>query len=268
MLNLLRMDLYRIVHSKSFYICFGALILCNFMTFGILLLLTNPTLRDLVMQYGAELSAGSDQIKEALSTASILEVYRQGTIGGGLFSVSTGILASLFTCTDFDCGFIKNIMAAHENKWDYILSKMCSLILINLLYLVGSFITLLPLNLISGGVFAWSSTADILFYLFSAWMVTNGLSALTMLICIVTRSKAAGIAGAICLNGGLIVMILNALLGLFGLQWLTKYSLYVNLASLPSSFEGNYSLQACITGLVFLVIYTVISKIVLTRRDI
>ncbi len=268
MLNLLRMDLYRIFRSKSFYICFGALILCNLLTFGILLLLTNPTLKELIMQYGAEFSAGSEQIKEALSGTSILEVFRQGTIGGGLFSVTTGVLASLFICTDFDCGFIKNIVAAHENKWDYILSKICSLVLINLLYLAGSFLSILPLNLISGGIFAWSYTGDILFYLFSSWMVTNGLSALTMLICIVTRSKAAGIAGAICLNGGLIVMIVNTLLGLFGLQWLTKYSLYINLASLPSSFEGNYSLQACITGLVFLVIYTVISKIVLTRRDI
>lgn len=268
MLNLIRMDLYRIFHSKSFYICLGALILCNILTFGILIVLMNPDLRSFLLHYGAQLSTDISKMEEALSLTTILDVFCQGAIQGGFFSVAIGVFAALLVCTDFDSGFIKNILSSHENKWDYILSKISCLVLVNFLYLAGTFLTTLLLNAVSGGIFSWSRTEDILFYLFSTWMVTNGFSALTLLICIVTRSKAAGAAAAICLNGGLIVMILNAVLNLFGLQKIMEFSLYINLASLKTAFQGTYPHRAWVTGVVFLVIYTVISKIVLYRRDI
>lgn len=268
MLNLLRMDLYRIFRSKSLYICIGALVLANVLTFGLLLILSDPSTIDMLVKIGAEIKGDTAAMQTTLSGLSILELYRQATVGGGFFAVVTGILAALFVCMDFDSGFIKNIMAVHENKWDYILSKSVCFCIINFLYLAVTFVITWLLNLIAGGFFSYSSAGDILFYLFAAWMLINGFSGLILLICIVTRSKAAGVAGAICLSSGLIVTIISTVLSLFGLQWIMDNTLYMNLATLSSSFDGTYSLRPVITGVVFFVIYIVISKIVLSKKDI
>ena len=268
MLNLLRTDLYRVFRSKSFYICFGILVFINIVTFGILFIITNPSTRDLILQFGAELSADASDIESSLANTTILEIFRQGTVSGGFLSVTTGVFGALFICMDFESGFIKNIMAAHENKWDYVLGKTGTFCIVNFLYLLGTLLVTLLLNIISGGFFAYSGLEDILYYLFSAWFIVNAFSALIMLICMITRSKAAGVAGAICLNSGLVVMILSSVFGLFGLGWIFDYSLYLTLASLPSAFQGEYGLRPFITGAAFFVLYTVISEIVLAKKDI
>lgn len=268
MLNLLRMDLYRIFHSKSLYICFGVLAFVNILTFGILFVITNPSARDFIVRFGAEVTSDAADIEAALAGTSILEVFHQGTVGGGFLSVTIGIFAALLVCMDFDSGFIKNIMAVHENKWDYILSKGACLCIVNILYLVGTLLVTLLLNFCSGGFFEFPTSADTAFYLFTAWLLINGFSAITLLVCILTRSKAAGVAGALCINSGLIVTILNTVFHLFGLQWITEYSLYMTLASLPSSFKGEYGLKPLLTGCLFFILYVVISKVILAKKDI
>lgn len=246
MLNLLRMDLYRIFRSKSFYICLGILLI----------------------DLGFTASGNAADTSAALKDASLLEVFGQGIISNGSYAVLLGILSSLFICVDFESGFIKNIMTAHENKWDYVLSKTISTCIINFLFLAITFLASLLLNVISGGLFRYSSAPDVMFFLFSAWMLVNGFLALNLLIGVLTRNKAAGIAVTVCINSGMIVALLTNVLGLFGLDRMTNYTISMNLVSLPSSFSGEYNLKPFLTGLIYFIVYTIISKIVLSKRDI
>lgn len=268
MLNLLRMDLRHLYRSKSIYICFGILAFTSVLTFGIFYILSNPEIQEFLLQHGATITATSGEVKEVLGTTSLLSLYHQTNISGGFFPVVISILMSLFICTDFDSGFIKNIMAVHENKWEYILSKLASISVINLMSLAGTYAITLVLNLIFGNLFHYASAADTLFYLFSVWMVTNGFCALTLLICMITRSKAAGAASAFVLCSGLIVVILQSLLGLFGAGEIMNYSLYMNLATCPLKYQGPESLRPIIVSVVFFIIYTVISKLILAKKDI
>lgn len=264
MLNLLRMDLYRLFRSKGFYICAGCLVFTQLLVLGVPYVLANPALREFIIQQGATITGDVAELK----SASILDLFHQGNVSGGFFSVTLGILASLFICIDFESGFIKNILTAHENKWDYILSKTSCFMLVNLMYLAITYLFCLGLNILGRGFFASVPLPNVLLYLISAWMINNGFTALTMLICIITRNKAFGVAAAICLDGGLIVMIFGSVLGLFNLNGIMRYTLYMNLNSLPQSYSGVESLKPIIIGFVFLVIYTVLSKFVLAKKDI
>lgn len=268
MLNLLRMDFYRIFRNKSFYVCFGLLIFANLLTFGTLYLISNPSARSLFLELGGQVTGDPDALAASLSNTTILELYRQGTVGAGFFGVTTGVLAALFVCADFDSGFIKNIMAAHENKWDYIMSKTACLCSVNLLYLTANFGVVLIVNMICKNFFKASEPADVLFYMFAAWLLVNAFSALTILACVVTRRLAAGVAWAICVNSGLVIVILSSGLNIFGLSWITDNSIYMNLSALPAVFHGTYGLRPVITGIIFFVIYSVISKLVLDKKDI
>lgn len=270
MLNLLRMDFYRIFRSKGFYVCLGALILANALLFGLLYILADPSARQYFLALGGEIKTSGDfvELNTFVSNTTILEIYHQGTVGAGFFAVITGVFSAIFVCADFDSGFIKNIIAAHENKWDYILSKTVCLCVVNLLFLVVNFGVLLVLNIAAKGFFNPAEPADILFYMLCAWLLINAFSMLTMFICVATRRFAAGVASAICINSGLITVILSSGLEIFGFGWVTENTIYMNLFNLPQVFHGTYGLRPVITALVFFVIYIIISKLILAKKDI
>lgn len=268
MLNLLRMDLYRMLRSKGFYICFGVLTFISLFAFGMLYVIASPSAQDFLAQKGMAMDQFQSDTGMVLNSLSILDVFHQTNITGGFFAVTIGVLASLFIGIDFEAGFIKNILCVHENKWDYILSKLCCLSIVNLLYLVGTFLVQLPLNLLLGGVFDYSSVSDVLLYMVLVWMVENAFTALSLFICMLTRSKSAGIACAILINGGIIYMLVSTFLGLFHWDGITHYSLYYLLSSLTFPHTGADIIKPVIIAAVHLVLYTVIGKILLSKKDI
>lgn len=268
MLNLLRMDLRHMFRSRAFYICFGLLSLTCIITFIIFFMITDPEMQKLLTEHGFTITAASGDIKDAMGTTSLINLFHQTNISGGFLPVVSGILMSLYICTDFDSGFIKNILAIHENKWSYILSKMTCFSIVNLTFLAGTFLIVLGFNAALGNLFFYSSAADTLFYLFNIWMITNGFCALTLLVCIITRSKAAGITAAFVLCSGLIVLIVNAILTLFKANEIMNYTLYINLSSCPFSYTEPSNLRGIIVGLSFTVLYTVLGKLILAKKDI
>lgn len=268
MLNLLRMNLYHLIRSKALYVCFILQLIIPVIAFGVLYALANPDVTDSLMKIGFTVSGNTDETTAALTQLTVLDVFSQASIAGGGFSTISGILAAIFICIDFSSGFIKNIISSHENKWDYILSKLCCLGFVNFLYLTGACIITWVLNTITGGFFTSSSPKDIIFYIFTAWMIQNGFSALILFICMISRNLGASITAVILLCGGVIVSLLNALLGLFGLEWITGHTLYLSLAEFPTSFKEGYDFRVCLTGFLFFVLYTILAKFVLTKKDI
>lgn len=268
MLNLLRMDIRRMSRGKSAYICLGVLMFTTVFAYVLLFMIQDPGMREFLTEHGMTITATSGNIKESLSAESLLSVYQQTNISGGLLPVISGILAALFICADFDSGFIKNVLAVHENKWSYILSKSFCLCLVNLFFIVTTFLATLGLNAVCRGFFSYNSGADILFYLFSIWMVINGFTTLILMICMISRSKAVGIGGAFVLGSGVLVMLLYSLLGLFGGGEIMNYTLYRNLAFCPTGYSGLVSLRPMIAGLVFSIVYAVAGKVILAKKDV
>lgn len=269
MLNLLRMDLYRMFRSKSFYICFGIILFIAFFTFGFLFVITSPDAQEFLLTRGMSLADFEGDTGFELLSFSILDIFHQSSISGGFFSVTIGILASLFVGVDFENGFIKNIVCAHENKWTYVTSKLCCLSIVNMIYLAGSLLLTILLNILLGGIYSNVPAASILFYLVAVWLVACAFSAMALMIIIVTRSKSVGIALAIFVNGGVILQILSLLLGLFNLKWLTEYTLYYSLAGmkLPPRHLADVA-TALLIAAVYLIIYTLVGKLALAKKDI
>ena len=79
-----------------------------------------------------------------------------------------------------------------------------------------------------------SGWQDILFYYAWAWFVTTAFAALILLVCVLTRSSAAGILATILLGCGLILQFVAYLTSLFGFQKWLEYTLYWNLTYGPS----------------------------------
>ena len=270
MLNLLRMDLRHMLKSKSFYICLGILIVTTLFTFILFSVLVNPELLQIAIDNDFAIIRGysTNDIKESFGDLDMLNLFHQGNISGGILVTMTGIITTLFVCSDFKNGFIKNILAAHENKWNYILSKMLVISIINFFYIAFTFLLSLFANAVTGNYFIYNNFNDTFLYIITIWMLCNGLCSLVLFICIAKRSEGAGIGGAIIFGSGLAMMILNLLLSIFDLESILDYTLYYNLSYAPFTYSKIADFRGLIVAVIFVVFYTSISKVILSKTDI
>lgn len=268
MFNLLRMDLYRMRKSRSLYVCMGILILATISIFGLLWLMAVPKGQETALRIGMLASEDLEEASNLLNTVDTLILFRQIDLDGGLYSVIFGIWVMLFICMDYQSGFLKNIITFYPNRWKYIGSKILTTGIVNLFYLIIQFGFVLLLNYLLGTMVPYAKIEDVLFYLAWAWLLTTAFSALVILICICTRSVAAGALTVVLLGSGIIVVPLYRLMNLLHMgDWL-KYSIYLSLSFGPNRYHSLQDLQVFAIGILFLVLYSTAAGMVLKNQDI
>lgn len=267
MLNIFRMDMRRMLRSKSFYICL--IILGTTMIFTQMLIwaISDPKMVEFLISKGFTLSVSNEELS-SLNTLYILDVFHQANISGGLFAVVTGILTAIFVCSDFESGYVKNILSVYVKRGKYLWSKFLCISIVNLIYLLATFFIVLVVNVITGSPFLQNPAADLFFFLFQIWVLECGFTAMILLTCMLTRSKAAVITFAIFVCGGVVSMVLNSVLGLFGLNKIMEYSLYMNVANAQMTYEGISSLRPFGISLIFIIVCMVLGQMVLSKRDV
>lgn len=268
MLNLLRMDLYRLKKSKGTYICLGILLVTVALVYFLLFLMLTPEGQAVAGKIGMMDLADAEEAKELFQEIDLLIIFRQSCLDGGFFTVTITVFFTIFICSDFKNGFIKNILSVHVNRWKYVGSKMAAFAIVDFIYLAVVYAFTLLMNLLIGNMVPYNDISSVLFYLLQAWILSLAMLAITLLVCMLTHSIAAGVLTSVFIGGGVIVVIVNAILGLFGAnQWL-RYTLYMSLSGAPSVYRQMSDLSGLIAGCLFLVLYTVIGGIILSKRDI
>ena len=145
-------------------------------------------------------------------------------------------------------------MSVHVNRWKYIGSKILSFAILDIIYLAASYLFTFLVNLLMGGNIPVTRFSSVLFFLAQAWVLTMAMLALVLLVCMLTRSIAAGILAAVLVSSGVIVTLLNALLGLFHVNGWLKYTLYFSLQDAPEVYQSPADLAGLAVGIVFLIV--------------
>lgn len=269
MFNLLRMDLYRLRRCKSVYICLAFLLVTIFLCYGLVYLTGTPEGQELAPKIGMRaLAETEEKANDMLAGVDSTEMLRQSCMDGGLYNLLFGIVAAIFFCTDFQSGFVKNIMALHRKRWKYIASKLITLGILDFCYIALCFALNMLLNQAFHRMVPYAALKDALFYLAWLWLLTMAFAALEIMVCSVTRSMAAGIAAASMLSCGLIVMPLAALTRLFLADGWYPYTIYYNVTYGPSAYAELMDLKVFAVGIVFLAIYAITSVIPMVKKDI
>ncbi|MCI8665947.1 MAG: ABC transporter permease [Dorea sp.] len=268
MFNLLRMDLYRVKRSKSVYVCFGILVFVTVFGFWLMWLLGSDEGHKISLAMGMLSTEELFESESILAGVDFLGFFSQICLDGGAYNVIFGVWVMLFVCGDFQSGFIKNIMALHQNRWKYIGSKVLTVWIVDFCYLGLHLLSALMLNRIFGNLVPDAMWKDILFYLSWVWFLTTAFGALIIFICVLTRSVAAASLTAVLLGGGVVVMALYGILNLFHAgEWL-KYSIYLTCAEGPEKYTSVKNLYVYVVGIGFLILYTVLSGMILRKKDI
>lgn len=268
MFNLLRMDLYRVRRSKSVYICFGILLAATVSFFGLLWLMAMPKGQELAIRIGMLTAEEAAESASILKGVDSLVMFRQTCLDGGMYSATFGVWVMLFVCADFQSGFIKNIMALYQNRWYYVGSKIMTTGIVNFCYLILHLLFTLLVNRLFGNMVPYADLGDYVFYMSWAWFVTTAFAVLVVLLCVLTRSTAAGAIGVVLLGSGAVVMPLYRILDMFHIGSWLKHSIYLTLAMGPGEYTAWKDLHVYAVGAGFLILYTVVTGIVLRRQDI
>ncbi len=266
MLNLLRMDLYRMWRSKSVYVCLACLLAMAVVCYGLVWLMGTPQGQQAAMRIG--ILEEEDAEAAMLEGVDTLVMYRQTCMDGGMYSVVLGIWVMLFVCMDYQSGFLKNIMAIYKNRWNYVGSKVLTAGLLNFVYLLLQLFFILLLNRLFGNMVPYTGAKSLLFYLSWVWLLTTAFAAMVILISVWTRSVAAGALMAVLVGGGVIPRALYGILNTFHAAGWMKYTLYMSIQQGAGSYTSPADLYVYGVGGVFLVLYTVVAGLVLRRQDI
>ncbi|WP_139650557.1 ABC transporter permease [Raoultibacter phocaeensis] len=294
MVNILRMDFYRAVRSKSLWILLGCIVILGLVAMGSISYMLSPEFLETMQNAsGAAASSGfhfgittpgGDQVDMGEVSQSIEQAQYMlsgltpmalvGNIfmnGGGLACLFV-VFIGIFFAAEFENGFSKNVFTAFPNRAVFLITRVVEIVLFAVVFTLVT----VGATLIGAAVFGIEMLAapmgDMALWFALVVLVLSGMGMLTALFVWLTRKMAAAIAIGIVVGSGIIVSLVQAVLSLFpSISDLGNFTLYACMRSLGSGIDftgGLTSVHIAAVGLVFLAGYAALSLLILKKKDI
>ena len=281
MLNIIKMDLYRMLKTKSMYVIWIVLA-------AILLITTSLCKTDY------ELLTEKDAMKQEQVTEPTVDNINVGmmvtlptepgekvTVFDIFFANSQGkfyalflvIFAVLFSTADISSGYIKNIGGQVGNRGSLIFSRSIALSVFSVLTMTGAFLFQAAANGIFFGELEWGNTKAILSYFVTELALHYALVLICMAIAIILKNNVISMVIAVCLTMNVMTIVygvVNSVIQKIGIQnfQIYKYTITGKLSLLPMNPSGNECLAAFGVAIVFIVMMISVSSVVFQKRDI
>lgn len=276
MLNMLKMDLYRMIKTRS---CYVILLVMFFVT--VLSTYLEKQALDKGEAYTAELASEDDSVSFGMTVSLASEPGENVTVFGMYYANAQAkalalflvIFAVIYATADLNSGYIKNIGGQVKGRWKLILSKVFSILVYTVVFL-GLFVLLQAVsNRIFLGYLAWGDGKEFLTYLALSALLSFALEMVCMTVAVLVRNNVFSMILAICLCMNLMVIVYNAidtLIAKAGVKdfQLLEYTVTGQFAVLPMLPTGSECLQAAVVGLVFSAAAILLSGVVFEKRDI
>ena len=274
MLNLMKMDLYRMFHSLSTWIIIlftvGIALFCVVMVQGDLdAMAEDPAYAQEMGQEFADSSDGNEDRNIGLYSESDPEwvegeieagEFISSQIQSGLLTLLVVIFAAVFASAEQKNGYIKNIAGQLSNRGILALSKLAaSAVQIFLMFL--TFILL-------------GSLTDMLSFLGAQYLLNLGIAALILFFCTLTKSSAFSMTAGIMMVMGLFIPIYSIInRAVYEIQpsWDFDISLLVpdgniGLAGIHASSE--ILVRAAAVGAVYVILCSAAAVLIMKKRDV
>ena len=276
MLNIIKMDLYRMLKTKSMYVIWIVLA-------AILLITTSLCKTDY------ELLTEKDAMKQEQVTEPTVDNINVGMMvtlptepgekvtvydiffansQGKLYALLLVIFTVLFSTADISSGYIKNIGGQVRNRGTLIFSRAIALAVFTVLTMAGAFLFQAAAN---GIVFG--DTKAILSYFVTELALHYALVLICMAIAIILKNNVISMVIAVCLSMNVMTIVygvINSAIQKIGIQnfQIYKYTITGKLSLLPMNPSGNECLAAFGVAIVFIVMMISVSSVVFQKRDI
>ena len=233
MFNLLKSDIYRLVHGKMLWVSLTMLALLVAGAVGLLWFATTPTFAQMVNDQAAanaeeagSASSSDAGLKIAASNGADLapdEVaslnektmdsrtysYAQILVASTAIGILSSLIAASYLASDFDTGYAKNVFAGRTRRASYYAEKLvlCG-ILCAVFLLAGMFLCDAAFALSGFSVRRVESFGEYWAWAGLAWLACMVYVTATAVVVWLARSKTAGVVFAILVASGLFASIL------------------------------------------------------------
>ena len=281
MLNIIKMDLYRMLKTKSMYVIWivlaAILLITTFLCKTDYELLTEKD----AMKQEQVTEPTVDNINVGMMVTLPTEPGEKVTVYDIFFANSQGklyalllvIFTVLFSTADISSGYIKNIGGQVRNRGSLIFSRSITLSVFTVLTMTGAFLFQAAANCIVFGKLEWGNTKAILSYFVAELALHYALVLICMAIAIILKNNVISMVIAVCLTMNVMTIVygvVNSAIQKIGIQnfQIYKYTITGKLSLLPMNPSGNECLAAFGVAMVFIVIMISVSSVVFQKRDI
>ncbi len=289
----MRMDVYRLVHGKSFWIFLAIIVGTAALATGMMSVVTSPefmqsmqSASDVAARSGFKLSITSSpggldagdyaDVDAALAMLSggITQIAYIGRLflNGGALTVMFAIFLSIFLASEFETGFSKNVFTVQPNRLAFLGARVVEIVVLAAVFVAVALAASLASAAVFGLDLAPTPLPDFLLWGVLVTFVTAGFGMLTALFVWLTRKMAVGIVAGVLLSTGLVTSIIQGILLLFpNLKHLADFTLSSCMASLGQGLDvagGLSSVHVAVVGLAFIVLGAVLSAVALQKKDI
>ena len=281
MLNIIKMDLYRMFRTKSMYVIWIVLAAALLITTSLCKtdyeLLTEKD----AMKQEQVTEPTADNINVGMIVTLPTEPGEKVTVYDIFFANSQGkfyalflvIFAVLFSTADISSGYIKNIGGQVRNRKSLIFSRSIAIAVFTVLTMAGAFLFQAAANCIVFGELEWGNTKVILSYFVTELALHYALVLICMAIAIILKNNVISMVIAVCLTMNVMTIVyglVNSAVQKIGIQnfQIYKYTITGKLSLLPMNPSGNECLAAFGVAIVFIVMMISVSSVVFQKRDI
>ncbi|MDO5521540.1 MAG: ABC transporter permease subunit [bacterium] len=277
MWNVLKMDFYRMVHMKSFYVML-AVVMATFIFSAYVVKVAEKEIAQVTAS--SELNAGEAGAPVGsgvgisisnngmdIHNADIKDWYSMMSQSRTLL-LFVCIFGVLFVTSEQNSGFIKNTVTQVSGRYELILSK---LVVMASFVIISSIVTIIGI-MISQQIFyngiKVGNLASLLSYVSVSMLIQLAASSLIILLTTLLKSTAFSMLLAVCISMNLFSIVIDFADSMIGTTKLADYSLINAFSRLPLNYEQSSFLKIIMTCVVYLCAYAGLSMFVFHKQDI
>lgn len=283
MYNLIKMDIYRLMHSVSTLVM--VLVIAAFAIFSI-----NMTKVDVdAMKEQASVEMEQETENDVLEVSVGIAVssdpgWATGQIESadliaeqlksGLLMLFVSIFTSIFVAAEQKNGYIKNIAGQLTNKGILVCSKLVAVaVQLFLIFAVYTIAAIITGTVIFGNQFEIGSLLELGKVLGIQYLLHLGFASLVLFICIGGRSSVAGMTMGIAIScgiPGLIYTSANYLIHKITKAEIAveKYMIDTNIQNTGSGAAQEVLQRSLCVGVAFIIISVIVAMVIMQKRDI
>ena len=260
MLNMLKMDLYRMFCTRSMYVIW--------IVMAVVIVATTALVKMDFDAINAENPAQEEQLIEAgtedVNVGISVELPTQ------LFLV---IFAVIFSTADINSGYIKNIGGQVKNRGALIVSRAAALAVFTLITMAGVFLLQAVSNFIYFREVEWGNLNAFLAYFFTEAALHYALVLICMAIAVILKNNVISMVISICITMNLMSLVyylIDRLIDKVGIHnfVISKYTVTGRIAMLGMEPGGRECLVSLAVAVIFGIVVTTLGSVIFRKRDI
>ena len=262
MLNLIKMNLYRVMRTKCVLILL--LITAAMCILSVYLEFVDQNVKDFE-------SSRSEISQEEESREILVPEVICGEMQGNYFLIFLSIFVVLYFHGEETSGFIKNLAGRSGLRWQMYIAKYAAVLIFILLgMLVQIVFTAVSLFvMVPGAAAGFSILGSACAYMAVMLVLEMAFAAGAAFLVTLTRNSVISIATSIILAGGIGWMITQLLISRFSWlpEHLEEYQVVYHAGTLFYNSSGGLLAFGAAVGAVWLVLYSVLGGILTEKRD-